>query len=490
MRIALTLLLVFAVLMPLAAQPPLLHATRGIHAGVYDSSGNYVLLRGVNYNVLGEYWQGVPDAPTTKEYSDKDLEMMAQYGFNSVRLLFTWSRLEPQRGHYDTAYIARVCHAIETAARLNMYVLVDMHQDAWGMYIATPDTGMCREPAKGWDGAPRWATITNGQPTCTQGGRESAPAVVRAFRNFWDDTDSLQEACIAAWCKMVAATSRYNNVVGYDLLNEPGLGDHSLIRGNRQHGRYCRNLVRAIRQTETAAANPHHIIFFEPTVTKGGKEIPSIPQTTFRPERNIIFAPHHYFESITGKLNMLQGFQILRIGAFLYHTDLYIGEWGFFGGVQDTAKIKRYARYEDKWMLGSAWWQWCQACGDPHSVGWNGHQWQAGNSSMHLIELDRTGKFTGNVNTSFLHILDRPRPLSVCGRPRKGFMSNPATGTLQLQGHTHKAGNITIWVPQRFNAPQVTGKNVSLTQTTTVPGGYKLSVAVKGKYKLHMQPKN
>ncbi|MCW3125366.1 MAG: glycoside hydrolase family 5 protein, partial [Bacteroidetes bacterium] len=240
---------------------PLLHATRGIHAGLYDPDGRYVLLRGANYNALGEYWQGVPNVPATKEFEDSDFVLMEEYGFNCIRLLFTWSRLEPERGQYDTAYIARICHAVEVAAQHHIYVLLDMHQDAWGIYIASPDSEKCqREPAKGWDGAPQWATYTDGRSTCAPRSRESSPAVMRAFGNFWDDRDSIQEDCIKGWAMLVAATARYSNVLGYDLINEPNLGEHSVIREDRLIGRYYNKLIRAIRISERQAGAPQHVI--------------------------------------------------------------------------------------------------------------------------------------------------------------------------------------------------------------------------------------
>lgn len=469
------------------AEMPLLHATRGIHAGLYDPDGRYVLLRGANYNVLGEYWQGVKDVPTTKAYEDSDIILMEHYGFNCVRLLFTWSRLEPQRGQYDTAYIGRIRHAVEVAAQHHIYVLLDMHQDAWGIYVASADTCHCPHgPAKGWDGAPRWATYTDGQSTCTPRGRESAPAVMRAFSNFWDDRDSIQEHCIKGWAMLVSATARYSNVLGYDLINEPGLGERGIVREDRLTGRYYTKLIHAIRAAETAAAAPQHVILFEPSVTWRGKDYPSIPLANFRPERNIMFSPHHYFESLSSILTIEQGFGLMRWASSLYHTDLLIGEWRFFGGAGDTLKLKRYAQREDHFMIGSTWWQWSQACGDPHSVGWNGHDWQAGDYSTHLIELDRQGHRTGRVNEPMLHILDRARPLAVAGRA-KGFTSDANTGELLLKGHSRKAGTIRIYFPSRFGEPKLEdGGNARISHTEIVAGGRLIDVAVHGRYRLHI----
>ncbi|MBK9353263.1 MAG: hypothetical protein IPN09_04595 [Bacteroidetes bacterium] len=79
------------------SQSRLLHAERGVNPGIYDKEGRYILLRGANYNVLGDYWQGNPLLPTTKNYDINDFKMMAAQGFNCVRLIFNWSAIEPTK---------------------------------------------------------------------------------------------------------------------------------------------------------------------------------------------------------------------------------------------------------------------------------------------------------------------------------------------------------------------------------------------------------
>ena len=54
-----------------------------------------------------------------------------------------------------------------------------------------------------------------------------------------------------------------------------------------------------------------------------------------------------------------------------YDAPLWIGEYGWFSDpAAQRPKLVRYAAKEDALLtVGSAWWQWRQACGDPHSVG-------------------------------------------------------------------------------------------------------------------------
>lgn len=462
----------------------LLHATRGNNPGMYDAQGRFMVLRGVNYNVLGDYWQANPAVPTTKSYQVSDLEMMASYGFNCVRLLFSWSKLEPQPGVYDQAYIQSIQTIIEDAAKLDMYVMLDMHQDAWGKYIATPIDSACAFPNKGWDGAPQWATLTDGASYCTvNGSRESAPAVYHAFQNFWDNTNGIQTNCINAWKHLVQATCTYENVLGYDLFNEPSLGykDPESEQLDKFTNFY-RDLTNAIRSVEGAN---QHIIFMENAIQYKGNGYIGLPDPGFTNDQNLVAAPHHYFESI-GNLpfTIEQGYAMLQTVVQDFQTTLFIGEWGYFGNPSDDAsKVKRFCAVEDANFGSSTWWQWAQSPGDPHSMSYDGLSFT--NPSMHLIELDQTANFTGNKNDIFLKILARPHPIAIVGKP-VSLDSDSDTGLMNLSAEANNEGITTLWIPGVYGSPKISGENVLSHELKTVPGGYIASVQVKGNYTIHV----
>ncbi|PSJ72086.1 hypothetical protein C7N43_36005 [Sphingobacteriales bacterium UPWRP_1] len=456
-----------------------LHAVRGATPGIYDANGRFMLLRGVNYNALGDYWQGNAGTPPTVAYSASDFEQMATYGFNCVRLLFSWSKLQPQKGVIDQNYINQIKRAVEDAARNNLYIVLDMHQDAWGKYVATPDFALCETPAKGWDGAPQWATITHDSSTCTINGmRESAPAVVTAFHNFWNNTNGIQDDCKAAWAELVKQTCQYANIAGYDLLNEPNMGYGTLDQERQNLNNFYGSLIETIRQAESSTGCQKHIVFVETAVTLAGAANPIVPDPAFTADDNLVFAPHHYFESISYDLSIELGYNILRAGSVLFNSTLWVGEWGYFNGIADTAKIKRFAAMEDACFCGSAWWQWAQAPGDPHGVWWNGSSFSASDNSMHLIEVNAGGLRTGNVNTPFLNILSRARPLAITGMP-VAFTSNPTNGLLHLEADASTTGDTEIWIPDRFGTPLITGTNILQVTTNVVNGGYLAKVQVQ-----------
>lgn len=469
---------------PNAASKTLLTARRGANPGIYDGEGRFVILRGVNLNTLGDYWQANPSVPATAPYNPDHFRIMASYGFNCVRLLFHWSKLEPEPGKINQAYINEIKTAIEDAAKHGIYIMLDLHQDAYSKYIATPKDVVCDNPNKGWDGAPEWATFTDGQSTCQTEGRESPPAVFHSWQNLWDNKNGIQDNLINAWLAMVEQTAPYQNVVGYDLINEPSLGYSSLADQQAKITNFYRKLIKGIRQTEQKVGAPQHIIFFEPTVTFAGGPLPTVPGPDFTDDKNIVFAPHNYFEVITqGVLTIEQGFDLYAGIAKTYQSTMLIGEWGVYGDpATDIAKLKRFSAAEDKYIVGNTWWQWCQAPGDPHGISWDGNSYGA--TSMHLMEVAADGSYTGKMNDIYLKPLGRARPVAVHGKPLK-LECDPDTGLMTFKGRASGIGISEFWIPDFFGTPTITGTNISVKEIKTVEGGFRVYVEVEGEYQVN-----
>ena len=89
-----------------------LRATRGPNPAVLDAAGRQVILRGQNLNTLGDYYQANLSLAPTYPYADADLAEMARYGVNVVRLIVSWSKLEPTQGTIDVTYVGQIRHAV------------------------------------------------------------------------------------------------------------------------------------------------------------------------------------------------------------------------------------------------------------------------------------------------------------------------------------------------------------------------------------------
>src|SRR5690606_15964537 len=111
---------------PLSAEPDPVAGGR-----IVDAYRREVLLRGVNVNAFVEHWAYDPDLFTTYPSTPEDAGALDAMGWNVVRLLLSWSRVEPEPGVYDEAYLDAIEQAVHTLERRGVYTLIDLHQDAW-----------------------------------------------------------------------------------------------------------------------------------------------------------------------------------------------------------------------------------------------------------------------------------------------------------------------------------------------------------------------
>jgi endoglycosylceramidase len=497
-----------------ATAPQPLRSVRGSAPAIVDAAGRHVLLRGVNVNQLGDYYQDNPALAPVVPLTEADFAAIARLGFNSVRLIVHWSALEPTPGKVDAAYVARVRQAVDWARKYGLYVVLDMHQDAWGKYIASPPGVMCPPsvspppgvpappsfvPAIGWDGAPQWATITDGMTTCRVQLREVSPAVAQAFTNFYADRPGpdgvgIQTHLLHTWATLVREFAADPTIAGYDLLNEPHPGYTPGPAAATVLGAFYGKAISAIRTAESSVPGGFsHIAFFEPNVTWSGIGTDAVPPPGFTLDDNIVFAPHLYAGSITADravgisaVSIDQGFQFAAAAAATYGTTVWSGEWGWFGNpAGDAPSISEYARQEDANLFGGAWWQWRQACGDPHSIGSPGNTPTGVSGNLNLIKCPQGTPLAMPASTR--RILSRPYVWAAPGRLTQ-MTSDPPTGDLTVRGtDTDPAGScqLDIWVPDgRPGTPRFVTTNVRNVTATRVDGGWRVSGCASAAYSL------
>jgi hypothetical protein len=100
---------------------------------------------------------------------------------------------------------------------------------------------------------------------------------------------------------------------------------------------------------------------------------------------------------------------------------------------------------------------------------------------MALVEVNKGGTQTGAMNTPFLQVLSRTRPLAIAGQPQK-LRSNPYTGKMHLEASLSGTGETQLWIPDRFGEPKISGSNVQSFELKKVDGGYVATLSVKGNY--------
>jgi hypothetical protein len=452
-----------------------------------DSAGREVLLRGVNVNQLVDYGQPDPSKPTVRPLSEADYAQMAsQYGFDVQRLNLSWSQLEPTRGQFSQAYIARIRQAVDWAAAHGIYTVLDMHQDTYSKYVtATPGT-TCRlgaTPEFGNDGAPAWATLSDGAKGCGFQGRDLSPNVEQSFTNLYDNTDGIGSQFADAWGELARAFGGDTAVAGYDLLNEPGPGNSPGVTSALLLGRLYEQAITQIRAAEPQAPGGfHHLVFFEPSILWSGLGFDVTPPAGFSSDPELVFSPHLYSQSITMDqglgvtlVTIEQGFALAERTAAAYGVPLWSGEWGWFGTSASVASnFDRFLDEQNAGQLGSAVWVWKKACGDPQT---GATDTEAG--GLNLISCT-TGKDLPSPAFQTT-ALDQAYPRSSPGR-LSHLTSSPAGVDLDLAGRG--TGTLDVWIP---GASKPAGTWTGLTGVTLAAqpgGGWRLTGSAAGGYTL------
>ena len=480
-----------------AAEFPRLGVERGADAAIVDGDGRQVLLRGVNVNQLGDYYAFDPARPTVIPLRREDFAGIARLGFDVVRLVLNWSALEPERGVISEPYLAQVRQAVGWAKAHGLYVVLDMHQDSWGKFIATPKDATCEPglgPAVGWDGAPQWATLTDGLTTCRAAEtRELSPAVAQAFESFYLDREGIQGELVAVWARLAREFGGDPAIAGYDLINEPHPGFRIGANVASSLAQFYSRTIDAIRAAEQQAPGGFpHVVFFEPSVVWSGFGSDALPPPGFTADQHISFAPHLYAESITvdqklgiSSVSIEQGFEAARQAAAGYQAPLWSGEWAWFGKPEtDLPKVKRYLALEDRHRIGGAWWVWKQACGDPHVAG-------APTFSGSLNPVACPGDVPQGQAEPYARLLSRPYARFAPGRLTV-LTADADTGKLLVRGRDDDpAGSceLDVWIPDRGKGvPRVAGANVASVRVRERPGGWLVTACATGAYELGSEP--
>lgn len=360
-----------------SASLPRLHAEPDLERGgrIMDSKGREVLLRGVNVNSLGQYWQGT-NLPPTLPFERRDPARISKMGWNVVRLIVSWSRVEPAPGEYDERYLDRVGRWISRLERHGVYTVIDFHQDAWGATLAARPGESCgagSEPGFGWDGAPGWATFDDGLPRCFTGAREANPAVQAAWTSFFENRAAaagvgIQTRYVRMLRRVARKFSRSSAVAGIDVMNEP----NALAPGaNEALGPFYARAVRAIRTGERAGRGFRHLVLFEPGVL--WSLVGSGAPPPFAADRDIAYSPHLYGGSIGGEgPPSRESFEAAIDEAKTFGgAPVLTGEWGGDPGRatgEDDDYFNTHQALQDEFRIGATIWTWKQSCGDPHAA--------------------------------------------------------------------------------------------------------------------------
>ncbi|HEX9101896.1 MAG TPA: cellulase family glycosylhydrolase [Polyangia bacterium] len=420
-----------------------------------DAGGGVVVLRGVDVagNSKVPPFRGITDGG--------QLDPLPRWGFDVVRLLFTWEAYEPSPGVYDDAYLAYYEGLVDAAAARGLWVVVDFHQD-----------GFCRASIGGCgEGFPLWAlppTVTPATPdngaACADWGQRllADSALTPTWDAFYADSDGARTRYLAMIARVAAALAGRDNVVGYDLLNEPE-GDE-----RTQLGPLYEDAARAIR-----AAHPSAIIFVSPGYLTSGGDATRLVRPTFD---NFAYSPHYYdptvflFHGWQGS-DEKAAFDEMAGTASAWGVPLFLGEWG---APPSTAELRGYLRAMgdqiERVAASAAEWDYTPGWTAAAKDGWNGED---------LSIVDDSGAARAN-------LVVRAYVRRIAGTPTGPFGGSdevdPKKNTVTVQwSHDPAAGATEIFAPAAWFGGEIAivagsgvgcttaGDVVSCTKATSGP---------------------
>ncbi|MBI4574713.1 MAG: cellulase family glycosylhydrolase [Planctomycetes bacterium] len=352
-----------------------------------DAAGRAVILRGLNVAASAK------EAPYLPWQTEADLDRLAGWGFDAVRLLLQWRAIEPDPGRIDQAYLDQVALRVRWLADRGVWVVLDMHQDVYGGRY-------------GGNGAPDWASpvppvippaLLSGLPWFVHYGK---PEVVAAYDLFWanapaPDGVGLQDHLAQAWSAVARRFRGEAAVAGYDLYNEPYYGSDVvrlpaavlqadplvafklhrlsdppvlaplLAAMGGPHGAFERSKLAPFYARVMAALraeDPDHVVFLEPAALSN-MGIPTGLPRPLDPQTALI--PHYYDPQAQDGQRPYDG-DARRMDAALgalasvWDAPMVLGE---FGNMPDgLAGNRDYLRdlhaALDRHFAGGMWWEW------------------------------------------------------------------------------------------------------------------------------------
>ena len=314
-------LFLLGVFASLASADPLPISVNPDRQRLVDSFRREVFFHGTNVVVKEFPWHPELEGFSDGTFSEQDMKLLKSLGLNVVRLGFMWPGLEPTRGKYNETYLQVMQHIVTLSAKYGIYVLLDMHQDAFSRMLCVeglPTWVVNTGNAKGFP-EPLHEPFVPDPKTGMPSDEDCAKflwsdyyfteATSVAFQNLYNNTDGLLDSWAAFWAKTASGFKNFSNVIGYELINEPWAGDIYAnplllvpkVADRMNLGPVYEVLSKAIRQHDD-----EHCIFFEGvTWDDFGVGFNSVPGGDEYRNRSVL--SYHYY--IPPSIEVIENFE-------------------------------------------------------------------------------------------------------------------------------------------------------------------------------------
>ena len=204
--------------------------------GFVDELGRTRIFHGMNAVYKSAPWHpDVEGFDPLNSLSDIDAKNMQGWGFNIVRLGVMWPGVEPTKGQYNSTYLDQLELIVKNLADSGVYVILDFHQDLWhrkfcgeGVPDYVYETCVNEEPDyKVIKSDFPQPAVDATYPADVDGNPNIDSCLSVGFATYYLSAEvGAGFQCFASYWQVVASRfSGYPSVLGYELINEPWIGD-------------------------------------------------------------------------------------------------------------------------------------------------------------------------------------------------------------------------------------------------------------------------
>ena len=392
-----------------------------------DAAGRQVILRGVQHHSLQDVdYYG-------REVKPEEYPLIASWGFTTLRVATSWSKVEPNKGQYSAAYLQQIKGVMDLAHKAGLTVILEWHQDLWGRCAVDPTSSF----AVNANGAPDWTCPAGFKPTSTLDSWTM-------FDNLWTNKDGLQDAFVAAWLRVLEEVGSHPALLGLDVFNEPqGTGGSPALERDKLFPAW-RRIVPALRK-----GGAKGLLFLDATIMRN-ETLQMHTEPLDAVGSGLVYAPHLY----SGWLLMYvlnrpvpaaekrRDFEAALKQAAALKLPMWNGEWGVNLNLSTAQQdLWTHVTMEDEYLVGSSYWAFQKAVPG---------QGDASISGAQAIK-DKEDK----VRQEVVDRLSRPYPIQTPGQLQKLAYSKgpegPRGGTLTVKLKIGKATTapLVIYAPRR-----------------------------------------
>eukprot|EP01130_Rhizamoeba_saxonica_P007725 TRINITY_DN3133_c0_g1_i2.p1 TRINITY_DN3133_c0_g1~~TRINITY_DN3133_c0_g1_i2.p1 ORF type:complete len:515 (-),score=85.88 TRINITY_DN3133_c0_g1_i2:469-2013(-) len=353
-----------------------------------DSYGRTRIFHGVNavYKVP-PYHPDMIDFHPQLSFNDEDIQNLYDWGFNFIRLGMMWPGVETSRGSYNKTYISTMQSLVQKLAKKNIYVLLDCHQDLLSRkfcgegvpdFAAIDDDSILPFPLPAVfesipldkDGYPELSYCLQHQFARYY----FAEATGAAFQALYTNVNKIQDSFADFWGTVAKNFKSFDNVVGYELINEPWAGDiYRYPELTYKFGETDKKLLQPMYEklnNAIRAQDDQKLVFFEPSLidyahtTNGFSQVPG--GSNYR--NRSVYSFHVYCGDVnrTGDVQNEDICELMEEYFFSQYINDYkrlggagmLTEWGNMQQTNlDLETIDFMTSECDRQGLSWAWWQ-------------------------------------------------------------------------------------------------------------------------------------